>query len=88
MEVPENYEEMRGEPRTRLQEIALELLEIAHQGLTVRARLNAAGDNETGFLAPLLETAQSGITPAEKKLALYHGRWAQSVDPVFEEYAY
>ncbi len=71
-----------------LQEIALELLEIAHQGLIARARLNAAGDNETGFLAPLLEIAQSGITPAEKKLALYHGRWAQSVDPVFEEYAY
>ena len=71
-----------------LQEIALELLDMAHQGLTARARLDAAGDNETGFLGPLLEIAQSGITPAEKKLALYHGRWAQSVDPVFEEYAY
>ena len=71
-----------------LQEIALELLDMAHQGLTARARLDAAGANETGFLAPLIETAESGITPAEKKLALYHGRWNQSVDSVFEEFAY
>ncbi|KAL0331219.1 UNVERIFIED_CONTAM: Glutamate--cysteine ligase, chloroplastic [Sesamum angustifolium] len=26
-----------------------------------------------------------GVTPAEKLLALYHGKWGQNVDPVFEE---
>ncbi|MCK5446429.1 MAG: glutamate--cysteine ligase [Rhodospirillaceae bacterium] len=71
-----------------LQEIALELLEIARQGLNARGRLNAAGDNETGFLAPLQETADSGITPAERKLELYHDSWNESVDPVFREFAY
>ena len=71
-----------------LQEISVELIEIAHHGLSARARINSAGDNETGFLAPLQETAESGLTPADKKLALYDGRWGQSVDPVFEECAY
>jgi len=71
-----------------LQDIALELLEIAHQGLTTRSRLDGSGENETNFLAPLIETAQSGITPADRKLGLYHGRWNQSVDPIFEECAY
>jgi glutamate--cysteine ligase len=71
-----------------LQDIAREMLEIAHHGLTVRERLNAAGDNESGFLSPLQETAESGITPAERKLALYHDRWNESVDPVFREFAY
>jgi glutamate--cysteine ligase len=71
-----------------LQEISLELLEIAHQGLAARKRLNSAGDDETGFLSPLHETAVSGITPAEKKLAKYFGSWNQSVDPIFDKYAY
>jgi glutamate--cysteine ligase len=71
-----------------LQDISLELLEIAHQGLSARNRLNSAGDNETGFLAPLQETAESGITPADRKLALYHGEWEESVDPIFRECAY
>ncbi len=71
-----------------LQEVSLELLDIAHHGLAARARLNSAGDNETGFLTPLLETAESGITPADRKLALYLDRWNQSVEPIFEECAY
>jgi glutamate--cysteine ligase len=71
-----------------VQDISKELLEIAHQGLVTRERLNAAGDNETGFLTPLQEIAESGITSAEEKLALYHGRWNRSVDPVFSECAY
>jgi len=71
-----------------LQAIARDLLEIAHHGLAARRRLNTAGDDETGFLSPLLETAESGMTPAERKLEAYHGRWQQSVDPIFREFAY
>ena len=71
-----------------LQSIALELLELASAGLVARQRLNASGDNETGFLAPLQEIAESGITPAERKLRLYETDWEGSVDPVFEECAY
>jgi hypothetical protein len=30
----------------------------------------------------------AGVTPAEKLLELYNGKWGQSVDPVFEELLY
>jgi glutamate--cysteine ligase len=71
-----------------LRSIALEVIELANEGLAARGRLNAAGDNETGFLAPLQEVAESGVTPAERKLELYHGEWGGSVNPVFSEFAY
>jgi glutamate--cysteine ligase len=31
---------------------------------------------------------EANETPAERKLALFHGPWQGSVDPVFREYAY
>jgi glutamate--cysteine ligase len=71
-----------------LQSLALEVLDMASTGLTGRNRLGASGENETGFLEPLFANARAGLTPADNKLALYHGRWNQSVDPVFEEAAY
>jgi len=71
-----------------VQDIAKELIELARSGLAARGRLNASGDNETGFLSPLYDVAESGITPAERKLALFHGAWNGSVDPVFTECAY
>jgi glutamate--cysteine ligase len=77
--------EIRGRS---VQSIALEVLEMASKGLTVRNRLGSSGENETGFLAPLFACATQGLTPAEKKLELYHGRWNGSVDPVFTEAAY
>lgn len=71
-----------------VQSIALEIIELARIGLSARKRLNSAGDNESGFLTPLQEVAERGITPAERKLALYLGEWNESVDPVFTECAY
>jgi len=71
-----------------LQELAGELLELAHAGLSARHRLDAAGDNETGFLAPLQETAESGLSPADRKLLRFENEWGGSVDPVFTGYAY
>jgi len=71
-----------------LQSIAVEVLEMASAGLTARKRLSSSGENETGFLEPLFVTAFSGMTPADRKLELYHGRWNDSVDPVFIEAAY
>jgi glutamate--cysteine ligase len=80
---------LKAEIRGRsLQSIAIDVLEMASTGLTGRACLSSSGENETGFLEPLFATAFSGLTPAEKKLELYHGRWNGSVDPVFTEAAY
>jgi glutamate--cysteine ligase len=52
---------LKAEIRGRsLQDVSMEVLEFAHHGLSARNRLNSAGDNETGFLLPLQETAESG----------------------------
>jgi glutamate--cysteine ligase len=71
-----------------LQSLALELLDLARTGLAARNRRNASGDNESGFLTPLQEIADGGITPAERKLRLFESEWNGSVDPIFEECAY
>lgn len=71
-----------------LQSLALEVLELASAGLSARNRLSLSGENETGFLETLFVNAEMGVTPAEKKLALYHGRWNGSVDPLFSEAIY
>ena len=69
-------------------EIAAEVVAIADQGLTVRARRDRFGDDEAHFLDPLKTTLDSGKTPAEELLEKYHDRWRESVDPLFIEYAY
>ena len=71
-----------------LQSLALELIEVAAGGLRARKRLDSAGDNETGYLEPLQQTAESGKTPAEIKLERFNGPWGHSVDPLFTEFAY
>jgi glutamate--cysteine ligase len=77
--------EIRGR---KLQSLALEVLELASSGLSARNRLSVAGENETGFLETLFANVEMGVTPADKKLALYEGRWNGSVDPLFSEAVY
>lgn len=69
----------------RLRDIAGEVLDIAHRGLAARARLNAAGENETGFLDPLREIVRSGVVPAQSLLDRYHGIWGGDVSRVYAE---
>jgi len=71
-----------------VQDIARELLELSKTGLRRRARLDAAGTDESGFLVPLQEIAASGITPAERMLAAYHGPWRGDVTKAYAEYSY
>lgn len=71
-----------------MQDIAKEVLAIARSGLKARARLNHHGEHEAVFLDDLDEIAASGITPAERLLALYNGPWGGSVEPIFKEAAY
>jgi glutamate--cysteine ligase len=80
---------LKAEVRGRsLQEIAKELLAIARGGLSRRNRISGGLVDETGYLLDLEEIAESGITPAERLLELYHGRWNGEVTRVFEEFAY
>ena len=71
-----------------LQDVAKEVLAISGQGLGSRARLDAGGSDETGFLTTLNAIAESGMTPADELLRAYHEDWDESVTPMFEEYAY
>jgi len=71
-----------------VRELALEALKISAHGLQRRARTNANGADESIFLTPLIELAEANETPAERKLALFHGPWNGDVDHVFREYAY
>jgi glutamate--cysteine ligase len=68
-----------------LKDIAAEVLAIARAGLTARGKLNAAGDNETGYLAPLDEIVASGKVPAQRLLDKFHGEWDGDISRVYEE---
>jgi len=71
-----------------VRELALEALKISAHGLQRRARRNRNGADESIFLTPLIEFAEANETAAERKLALFHGRWNGDIDHVFREYAY
>ena len=73
-----------GKGRT-LRDIARPALDIARSGLAARARLNTAGDNETGYLSDLEEVVSSGTTHAERLLDRYHGEWGGDVSKVYAE---
>ncbi|MBF0427492.1 MAG: glutamate--cysteine ligase [Magnetococcales bacterium] len=68
-----------------LRDLALEVLLCAMDGLSDHHCLNAKGCDETVYLKPLMTTAESGVTPAERLLTAYHGRWGGCVDSVFVE---
>ena len=94
----EELEQLRAEvPRTGLKarfrgglvhDLARGLLELAAEGLRARAEEDWSGQDERQFLTALRAVVESGRTPAEEKLDLFHGRWHGSVDPIFAEFAY
>ena len=71
-----------------LHDVAREVLELAAGGLQARAEEDWSGQDERQFLTALRTVVESGRTPAEEKLDLFHGRWRGSVDPIFAEFAY
>ena len=71
-----------------MRDFAARVLEVSASGLTRRARLNSAGDNEGGFLDPLRDVIASGMTPADRMLARYHGEWKQDVSHIYEEFSF
>ncbi|MFP5329964.1 MAG: glutamate--cysteine ligase [Alphaproteobacteria bacterium] len=69
-------------------DLVREVLAIASEGLTRRARLNSAGDSEGGFLDPLHEIVASGKTPAERLLDRYHGEWQGDLSRIYSEMSF
>jgi len=69
-------------------DLARQVLQIASDGLSRRARLNSAGDNESGFLDPLHEVVASGVTPADRLLDKFHNEWNGDVSRIYEEFSF
>jgi glutamate--cysteine ligase len=72
----------------RMQDFAARVLDIAADGLTRRKQLNSAGDNEGGFLDPLRDVIATGMTPADRLLARFHGEWKGDVSHIYEEFSF
>jgi glutamate--cysteine ligase len=68
--------------------LAQETLRLCSRGLARRKRFDRNGRDETRYLRPLEESIARGITPAEELLEKFHGEWNDSVEPIFNEYAY
>ena len=71
-----------------VQDIALDILEISRAGLHRRAKVDNAGNDETSFLDPLFQIAESGNSPADNLLAAFDGPWDGSINPIFSEQSY
>jgi len=71
-----------------MRELAATVLDIASDGLTRRARLNSAGDNEGGFLEPLRDVVATGMTPADRLLDKYSNEWNGDVSRIYEEFSF
>ena len=71
-----------------VRDVAVDMVSIAKQGLKNRARFSGGMVDERGYLTELEDIADSGITPAERLLDLYHGAWEGDVSRVYRDFAY
>jgi glutamate--cysteine ligase len=71
-----------------IQAVAQDLVAIAREGLKRRGRGREGVADERVYLEPLVEIAETGITPAERLLDLYHGAWRGDVKNVFDACAF
>jgi glutamate--cysteine ligase len=71
-----------------MRDFAARVLDIAADGLSRRAQLNSAGDNEGGFLDPLRDVLATGMSPADRLLARFNGEWNGDVSHIYEEFSF
>jgi glutamate--cysteine ligase len=71
-----------------MRDFASRVLDVAADGLTRRAQLSSAGDNEGGFLDPLRDVVLSGMTPADRLLAKYRDEWDGDLSHIYEEFSF
>jgi len=65
--------------------IGRRVLELAKGGLARRARLDAEGQDETIYLAPVEETLALNRTPAERWIERYEHVWGGDLSKIFDE---
>jgi glutamate--cysteine ligase len=62
----------------------VKLLDLARAAVALsQAGLAARGLGEERYIAPLVASAASGETQADRWLALYHGEWGGSLAPIY-----
>ncbi len=71
--------------KTTVREIARQVLEVADSGLKRRARLDAGGRDEAGYLDGFRLIVESGMTDADILLELCRKDWGGDVRRVFDE---
>jgi glutamate--cysteine ligase len=67
-------------------DLAREMLAISQAGLRARAREDAGGMTEEGFLQPLLDLVERGYTRAEELLRRWKTEWNGDLSQLFTEY--
>ncbi|MDE2337451.1 MAG: hypothetical protein KGL10_09080, partial [Alphaproteobacteria bacterium] len=73
---------------TTVQELAKNCLALSEAGLKRRDIRDKNGNDESVYLAPLREIAESGKNWALRLLERYYGTWKGDIDKVFEEQDY
>ncbi len=73
---------------TTVQEIAKNCVALSEAGLKRRAIKDENGNDESIYLAPLHEIADSGKNWAVRLLERFYGRWQGNIDKVFVEQDY
>lgn len=71
-----------------VRDIAVDMVAIAREGLKNRAMFSGGMVDERGYLSELEDIADSGVTPAERLLDLYHGEWAGDLSRLYRDFAY
>src|SRR3954470_16056279 len=87
-EVPRLALDARTPDGQTMREFAGTVLDISASGLTRRAELNSAGDNEGGFLDPLRDVVATGTTPADRLLDRFHNEWGGDVRRIYSEMSF
>jgi glutamate--cysteine ligase len=71
-----------------VRDVAVDMVAVAKQGLRSRARFSGGMVDERGYLSELEDIADSGVTPAERLLDLYHGDWERDLSRLYRDFAY
>ncbi len=71
-----------------VRDVAVDLVNIAREGLKSRARFSGGMVDERGYLSELEDIADSGVSPADRLLALYHGEWQGDLTRMYRDFAY
>ena len=70
---------------TTVLQLCEQMLDISRAGLERQQQLNAANEDESIFLAPVIQAVEAGQTQADRWLAAYQHDWHQNIDRIFIE---